>query len=72
MKHLLLMLPALLLAAACEQGPTIEIPRNEFECTKSHKQRVTTYMLSGKVMIPVTSYHNVCDQYTRYSTSYEK
>ena len=39
--------------------------RNEWVCSESHVVPTTTYVQSGKVMVPVTSYSRVCDQYNR-------
>jgi hypothetical protein len=37
----------------------------EWTCTQSHKQRITTLIPIGKVLVPSTSVHDVCDRYER-------
>lgn len=47
------------------KSPTISLKKNEFECTESHKHTSTTFVMSGKVMIPITSIIDICDNYHR-------
>ena len=41
------------------------LKKNEWFCSQSHPVTTTTYVKSGSVMVPVTSTHQVCDQYNR-------
>lgn len=41
------------------------LKKNEWFCSSSHTVVTTTMVMSGKVMIPVTQSHQVCDQYQR-------
>lgn len=43
------------------QSPTFTLYKNEFKCVKAHKE--TTFIWSGKIIIPITEPH--CDQYNR-------
>jgi hypothetical protein len=46
-------------------SPTFTLKKNEWACTQSHERPITTYVQSGKVLIPITSYERVCDTYER-------
>jgi hypothetical protein len=49
-----------------EHSPILAtLHKGEWACVESHRQTVTTYVLVGKVMTPVTSVRRVCDQYAR-------
>lgn len=51
---------------AQEQSPDLAtLKKNEWFCTAHHTVVTTTMVMSGKVMVPVTSSHQVCDQYNR-------
>lgn len=51
---------------AYEQSPTLAtLKKSEWVCTAEHPETTTTYIQSGKVMVPMTSTHMVCDQYGR-------
>jgi hypothetical protein len=46
------------------QDPHLSLNKTEWVCTSRHSQTTTTFVMSGKVMIPITSTRQVCDQYT--------
>lgn len=46
-------------------GPTIELQKSEWSCTRAHKETTTSYVMSGKVMVPITTTDDVCDAYER-------
>lgn len=39
--------------------------KGEWTCTAMHHATTTTYVMSGKVLIPITTSHSVCDEYRR-------
>ena len=39
--------------------------KDEWTCIQSHKESVTTYVKSGEVMVPIATWHDVCDIYGR-------
>jgi hypothetical protein len=41
------------------------LKKNEWRCSTSHTVVSTTYVMSGKVMIPITSSHQECNQYDK-------
>ena len=41
------------------------LKKNEWVCSASHVESSTTYVMSGKIMVPITSNDTVCDQYNR-------
>ena len=47
------------------QSPTIALRKTEWECTGTRQESTTTYVQSGKVMVPITTYHDVCVEYTK-------
>jgi hypothetical protein len=52
-------------AYADSQDPHISLNKTEWVCTARHSMTTTTFVMSGKVMVPITSTHQVCDQYNR-------
>jgi hypothetical protein len=38
--------------------------KDSWSCTSSHQESSTTYVQSGSIMVPVTGYSTVCDQWT--------
>lgn len=64
-------LAALLAAApfaliAHESGPKLAtLLQSDWQCTAAHQETTTSYVQTGKVMVPVTSTSNVCDSYGR-------
>lgn len=60
---LLVALPVGCVMAA--KSPTFSLQKDEWSCVKTHREPTTTYIQSGKVLVPVTSYHDVCDVYSR-------
>jgi hypothetical protein len=50
-----------------EQDPKLHLNKTHWSCTASHNQTTTTYVMSGKIMVPITSTQRVCDQYSRNS-----
>lgn len=52
--------------AADTKSPDLAVlKKNEWQCTVRHTQTVTTYVQSGKIMVPITNVLRVCDQYSR-------
>lgn len=45
-------------------SPTISLKKSEWTCTHSHRVTTTTYVMSGKVIVPITTTDNICDNYT--------
>lgn len=45
--------------------PHMSLNKTEWVCMNSRTIPVTTYVKSGNVMVPITSYQKVCDQYNR-------
>jgi hypothetical protein len=45
-----------------------ELHKGEWACTSAHIQVITTYVSTGKVMVPVVSSYKVCDAYARSSS----
>jgi len=39
--------------------------KSEWQCSGGHNETSTSFVQSGKVMVPITSTHFVCDQYNR-------
>lgn len=44
---------------------TISLRDDRWECSAAHVSTTTTYVLTGKVMVPITTENRVCDQYNR-------
>ena len=53
--------------SVCEEAksPTFTLGKADWVCTRSHTVTTTTYIMTGKVLVPTTSSHNECDQYQR-------
>ena len=47
------------------KSPTFTLKKDEWTITHSHTEPVTTYIMSGKVMIPITTWKEIPDQYNR-------
>ncbi len=47
------------------QSPTISIRKDQWECTKSVDVTTTTYVQSGKVLVPMTITSQECTTYVR-------
>ena len=47
------------------KSPTFELYKNQWACTNTQRIPITTYVKSGDVMIPVTTYHDECHQWNR-------
>ena len=45
--------------------PTFELKNSEWRCTNVHKYTTTTYVMSGKVMVPLNTHHADCLQWTK-------
>lgn len=57
---------ALIWAGMAEsRSPVIELKKTEWQCTGTRSEPYTYYINSANVMVPVTSYHDVCVEYTR-------
>jgi len=53
------------------QSPDLAtLKKSEWVCAQSHPVTTTTYIMTGKVLVPVTNTHQECDQYNR-SNRYE-
>lgn len=50
-----------------EESPTLTLYKNEWTCTQTKRVPSTIYVKSGNVMIPVTTYHNECYQWSKQS-----
>lgn len=49
-----------------EEGPQLAtLLKSDWHCASSHQETNTTYVQSGKVMVPITSTTDVCDVYGR-------
>ena len=46
-------------------SPIFSLYKNQWNCTQSKNVTTTTYNLVGKVMVPITSTHEECIQYTK-------
>ena len=44
---------------------TIAISKDSFACTKSHEEQSIFLQSVGSVMVPMTTFYTICDQYTR-------
>jgi len=54
------------LAYADSQSPVLAtLHKNEWLCAASHSVTTTTYVKSSNVLVPMTTTHQVCDQYAR-------
>ena len=80
MEHVFMWFFVLLISGACifllvipfviyadSQSPTFSLKKSDWGCSHTHIEQSTTYVMSGQVMIPITSQENVCDQYSRAS-----
>lgn len=48
------------------QSPVLAtLHKNAWQCGASHTETTTTYVKSGNVLVPMTTQHQVCDQYVR-------
>lgn len=47
------------------QSPTLTLTKSEWACTQSQTVPITTYVQSGTVMIPLTTYTKECHQWSR-------
>lgn len=47
------------------QSETFTLRKLEWTCTATHREATTVYVQSGKVLVPITTYHDVCDAYAR-------
>ncbi len=50
---------------ADSQSPEIVLRKSEWQCTGTRKESVTIYVQVGKVMVPQTTYHDVCVEYNK-------
>lgn len=44
---------------------TVTLNQKEWVCSASHSETSSSFVQSGKVMVPITTQHQVCDQYNR-------
>lgn len=62
---LLVGLPIMLYAAYQDsKSPTFSLRKDRWECTESEQRTHTTFVMSGKVMIPITTTENHCLQWS--------
>lgn len=47
------------------QSPTMQLRKADWACTQSQTIPITTYVMSGKVMVPITTYTSQCNQWNR-------
>ena len=47
------------------KSPTFSLKKDEWACVKTHRKPTTTYIQSGKVLVPVARHQDVCDVYSR-------
>lgn len=47
------------------RSPILTLKKSEWECTGTRSESITTYVQSGKVMVPLTTYHDVCVEYQK-------
>ena len=47
------------------QAPTIALRKTEWACTGTRREAVTTYVQIGKVLTPITTYYDVCVEYSK-------
>ena len=47
------------------KSPTFTLYKNEWSCTNTQRVPVTTYIKTGDVLLPITTYKNVCHQWSR-------
>lgn len=47
------------------QSPTFTLYKNQWACTNMQRIPITTYVKSGDVMIPVTTYSDECHQWSK-------
>lgn len=52
-------------AIADSQSPVLTLKKSEWECTGTRSEPTTIYIQSGKTMVPMTTYHDVCVEYKR-------
>lgn len=45
--------------------PTFTLYKNQWACTNLQTIPITTYMQSGNVMVPITTYSQECHQWSR-------
>ena len=46
------------------QSPTFELKKKDWDCTNVHKYTTTTFVLVGKIMVPQTTQHSDCIQWS--------
>ena len=49
-----------------DQSPTFSLRKDRWTCTAAHNETSTTYIIVGKVAVPSTSTHSVCDQWSAH------
>ena len=47
------------------KSPTFTLHKNEWACTQMQRVPITTYVTSGKVMVPITTYSDECHQWSK-------
>ena len=51
------------------QRPTFTLKKDDWACTKSHQESITTYINQGDgktiILMPITTYSTVCDTWAR-------
>lgn len=45
--------------------PGFELKKDEWHCEQSHTVTTTTFIMSGKTMVPIISSHQECTQWNR-------
>lgn len=50
---------------AQSHSPTFTLTKTEWTCTQRQTIPVTTYVMSGKIMVPITTYIDECRQWSK-------
>ena len=50
---------------ADSQSPEIVLRKSEWQCVGTRRESTTIYVQVGKVMVPQTTYHDVCVEYKK-------
>lgn len=46
-------------------SPKMTLTKSEWQCTSTRTVPITTFVYAGKVMVPVVTMHDECQQWTR-------
>lgn len=48
------------------RSPVIQLQKTEWECAGTKSEATVVYVQSGKVLVPITTYHDVCVLYRKF------